>query len=318
MAKSNTKKLKINETNPFEKIIFLFGPTSVGKTNLLSKLDKNKFSVINADSIQVYKDLDIGSAKVTEDILKKIDHYLIDILDAREQFSVGKFIEEADKAVKIIHSQNKIPVISGGTAFYFKHFLYGLSDAPPSSNEVRAQVENFIQTHSLETAYAYLEQIDPISYNRINKNDKYRISRALEVYITSNKPLSSFDLPSEYRFNMKPLIIGLFREKEEMDRRLRLRFDLMIKNGLIEEIRYLKKLGAQESWPGMQGIGYKEFFLAMKTGELSVSQIGDLIVHNSKKYAKRQYTFFKSFENVNWIDAKDEDKVITLINNYIN
>ncbi|MGD1821724.1 MAG: tRNA (adenosine(37)-N6)-dimethylallyltransferase MiaA [Pleomorphochaeta sp.] len=309
--------MKTQTTNPFEKIIFLFGPTSVGKTNLLSKLDPNKFSVINADSIQVYKGLDIGSAKVTEDILKKIDHYMIDILDPREQFTVATFIEEADKAVKKIHLENKIPVISGGTAFYFKHFLYGLSNAPASSIEIRKQVETFILENSLETAYAYLEKVDPISHNRINQNDKYRISRALEVYLTCNKPLSSFDLPDTYRNDMNPLIIGLYREKEIMDKRLRLRFDIMMKDGLLDEIRYLVSHGANESWPGMQGIGYKEFFQAMKTGELTVAQVGDLIVHNSRKYAKRQYTFFKSFKNVNWMNAKDEKEILTKINDYI-
>ncbi len=317
MVKSNILKLKNPKiTNPFEKIIFLFGPTSVGKTNLLSKLDNNKFAVINADSIQVYKGLDIGSAKVTKDILNKIDHYLIDILDPREQFDVAKFIEEADKAVRIIHSQNKIPIISGGTAFYFKHFLFGLTQAPASSKQIRDEVENFINKNSLETAYAYLKSIDPISYNRINKNDKYRISRAIEVFLTCNKPLSSFDLPTSYRYDMKPLIIGLFRDKEEMNSRLKLRFDMMMQNGLLEEMRELISNGAVEKWPGMQGIGYKEFFLAKKTGELGISQIGDLIVNNSKKYAKRQYTFFKSFEDVNWINANEEEKVLNAINNY--
>jgi len=318
MVKSNTKKLKNQKTNPFNKIIFLFGPTSVGKTNLLSKLDNNKFSVINADSIQVYKGLDIGSAKVSEDILNKIDHYLIDILNPIEQFSVAKFIEEADQAVKEIHENNKIPIISGGTAFYFKHFLYGLSNAPASTIEIRDKVENFINQHSLDVAYSYLKEIDPISYNRINKNDKYRISRAIEVFLISNKPLSSFDLPKSYRYNMNPLVIGLFRDKKEMDTRMKLRFNMMMERGLLDEIRNLIANGARDDWPGMQGIGYKEFFLARKTGELSISQIGDLIVSNSKKYAKRQYTFFKSFENVNWINAKEEEKVITLITDYIN
>ena len=115
---------------------------------------------------------------------------------------------------------------------------------------------------------------------------------------------------------MDPLIIGLYRDKLEMQQRLKLRFDIMMEEGLLDEIRDLKRQGASETWPGIQGIGYKEFFLAMKTGELSISQIGSLIVHNSKKYAKRQYTFFKSFENVNWIHAKEENKIIQLINDY--
>lgn len=317
MVKLNIQnQTKIKSNNPFKKIVFLFGPTSVGKTNLLSKLNSEKYAVINADSIQVYKGLDIGSAKVSKEITDKIEHFLIDILDPREQFTVARFIEEADKAVKLIHSENKIPVISGGTAFYFKHFLYGLSQAPASNPQIRKKVENIIKNNSLSYAYELLKEVDSVSYNRINANDKYRISRALEVYFTCNKPLSSFDLPTTYRNDMNPLIIGLYRDKEEMNRRLKLRFDIMMKQGLLDEIRELKNQGASEQWPGIQGIGYKEFFLAMKTGELTVSQIGDLIVNNSKKYAKRQYTFFKSFENVNWIHAEEEDKIIKLINDY--
>ena len=319
MVKSNILKQKKNQkknNNPFEKIVFLFGPTSVGKTNLLSKLDSDKFSVINADSIQVYKGLDIGSAKVTKDVTEKINHYLIDILEPQEQFTVAKFIEEADKAVVEINKENKIPVISGGTAFYFKHFLYGLSNAPASNPQIREHVENLINSKSLEYAYNILKEVDPISYNRINKNDKYRISRALEVFYASGKPLSSFDLPSKYRNNMDPLIIGLYRDKDEMSQRLKLRFDLMMDAGLLDEIRDLNRNEAKEEWPGMQGIGYKEFFIAMKTGEYSISQIGDMIVHNSKKYAKRQYTFFKSFEDVNWIHAAKEKEIIELIENY--
>jgi len=317
MVKSNILNLKKQNSNPFKKIVFLFGPTSVGKTQLLSKLDSDKFSVINADSIQVYKGLDIGSAKVGKKILDKIDHHLIDILDPTEQFSVAKFIQEADKAVHKIHSENKIPVISGGTAFYFKHFLYGLSDAPPSDPKIREKVEKIINDNSLVFAYNLLKQVDPVTANRININDKYRISRALEVFYTCNKPLSSFDLPTTYRNNMDPLIIGLYREKEEMIARLKLRFTLMLEAGLLDEIKDLVKNNAQESWPGMQGIGYKEFFIAMKTGELTLSQIGELIVFNSKKYAKRQYTFFKSFENVVWKHAEKEDEIISLIGNYI-
>jgi len=262
------------------------------------------------------KNINIGSAKVSKDVTEKIHHYLIDILDPREQFTVAKFINEADKAVIKIHQENKIPVISGGTAFYFKHFLYGLSDAPASSIEIREKVESMINERSLSWAYSLLKEVDLVTYNRINENDKYRISRALEVYFDSGKPLSSFDLPSNYRNGIEPLIIGLFREKDEMERRLRLRYSIMVEKGLIQEIRDLVNSGANDEWPGMQGIGYKEFFIAMKSGELTNSQIGDLIIKNSKQYAKRQYTFFKSFSDVNWIHASKEEEIKRMINEY--
>lgn len=125
------------KSNAFEHSIFIFGPTGVGKTELLLDLDPQRFSVINADSIQVYRYLDIGSAKASQAVRCAIEHHLIDIRDPWQQFSVGNFIEEADKACLLIHEQGKIPVISGGTAYYFKHFLYGLSEAPPSDETIR-------------------------------------------------------------------------------------------------------------------------------------------------------------------------------------
>jgi len=261
--------------------------------------------------------LDIGSAKVSAEVMKKVPHYLIDILPPTEQFTVADFIKKADEAIVDIYNRGRIPIISGGTAFYFKHFLYGLSEAPPTDEKVRADIEKEIKSNGIESIYQILKEVDFTSYQRINPNDSYRIQRAVEVYRTCGKPLSSFSVPKTPRNNMDPLIIGLYRDNEEMAKRLKLRVNLMLQEGLLDEIKTLIREGADASWPGMQGIGYKEFFEAMKTGEQSSSQILERIVLNSKHYAKRQYTFFKSFENVNWMDAKDDEKIKILIENYL-
>lgn len=311
------KKKKLKTIQLSNKLIFLFGPTSVGKTKLLTDICKDRFSVVNADSIQVYKGLDIGSAKVSAEVMKKVPHYLIDILPPTEQFTVADFIKKADEAIVDIYNRGRIPIISGGTAFYFKHFLYGLSEAPPTDEKVRADIEKEIKSNGIESIYQILKEVDFTSYQRINPNDSYRIQRAVEVYRTCGKPLSSFSVPKTPRNNMDPLIIGLYRDNEEMAKRLKLRVNLMLQEGLLDEIKTLIREGADASWPGMQGIGYKEFFEAMKTGEQSRSQILERIVLNSKHYAKRQYTFFKSFENVNWMDAKDDEKIKILIENYL-
>ncbi|MCK9190030.1 MAG: tRNA (adenosine(37)-N6)-dimethylallyltransferase MiaA [Sphaerochaetaceae bacterium] len=311
------KKKKLKTIQLSNKLIFLFGPTSVGKTKLLTDICKDRFSVVNADSIQVYRGLDIGSAKVSAEVMKKVPHYLIDILPPTEQFTVADFIKKADEAIVDIYNRGRIPIISGGTAFYFKHFLYGLSEAPPTDEKVRADIEKEIKSNGIESIYQILKEVDFTSYQRINPNDSYRIQRAVEVYRTCGKPLSSFSVPKTPRNNMDPLIIGLYRDNEEMAKRLKLRVNLMLQEGLLDEIKTLIREGADASWPGMQGIGYKEFFEAMKTGEQSSSQILERIVLNSKHYAKRQYTFFKSFENVNWMDAKDDEKIKILIENYL-
>ena len=303
-------------SNPFEKVVFLFGPTGVGKTELLLDLDPEKFSVVNADSIQVYRYLDIGSAKASLQTRKTIPHYLIDIFDPWQQFSVGDFVMFADEACRQIHSQGKIPVVSGGTAYYFKHFLYGLSEAPPSNEQIRLRLTSEIEEKGNAWAYEKLRTIDPIAAKRIHPSDMYRVSRALEVFETSGIPLSSFSIPSVPRNGIKPLVIGLKRETEELKMRIRLRVQQMFEEGLVEEIRSLLDKGACSTWPGLQGIGYKEFFQAMENGECSLSLIADQIERNSRFYAKRQMTFFRSFTDVKWMDPSEKEPVLSLIEAY--
>ena len=305
------------KSNAFEPIIFIFGPTGVGKTELLLDLDPQRFSVINADSIQVYRHLDVGSAKASKAVRSAIEHHLIDICDPWEQFSVGNFIERADQACQMIHDQGKIPVISGGTAYYFKHFLYGLSEAPLSDENIRKSLSQRIETEGREWAYQYLQRIDPISAKRIHPSDMYRVSRALEVWETSGRPLSSYTIPTTVRNGMKPLVIGLIRESEVLRRRLNLRVQAMFDEGLVEEIRDLLKMGAQSWWPGLQGIGYREFFQAMEHGEWSRAIIADQIERNSRLYAKRQMTFFKSFADAKWFDPENKATILTEIERYL-
>jgi tRNA dimethylallyltransferase len=261
--------------------------------------------------------LDIGSAKASKDIQGKIPHYLIDIFDPWEQFSVGDFIALADKACKEIHAQGRIPVLSGGTAYYFKHFLYGLSEAPASEERVRAKVAKEVEEKGGKWAYEKLSVIDPVYADKIHPSDLYRVSRALEVFETSGRPLSSYVIPSTYRNGMQPLVLGLTREKQELKERIIARVQQMFDEGLVEEIRSLVAMGGKSDWPGLQGIGYKEFFQAMESGEASLSLIADQIARNSRSYAKRQMTFFKSFAEVNWMHPEDQDGIAQLVSDYL-
>lgn len=312
--KSTSKPLTCS--NPFESVVFLFGPTGVGKTELLLDLDPEKYSVVNADSIQVYRHLDIGSAKANTETLQAIKHYLIDVYDPWQQFSVGDFVAYADEACREIHAQGKIPVLSGGTAFYFKHFYFGLAEAPPSDEGVRQRLAEEIRVRGDAWAFERLTQVDPLSAKRIHPSDMYRVSRALEVYEGSGRPLSSYKIPSTPRNGMKPLILGLWREGDELKQRIALRVGQMFAEGLVDEIRRLVEMGASESWPGLQGIGYKEFFQARKSGEASLSMVREQIDRNSRFYAKRQMTFFKSFASVHWMNPKDKREILSLIEGY--
>ena len=315
-----------SQSNSNKKVVFLFGPTAVGKTQLLCDCFSGFGEVVNADSVQVYKHLDIGSAKADATTIAKIPHHLIDILEPWENYNVADFIRLADQACQDIWSRGKLPVVSGGTAFYFKHFLFGLSEAPKSNEEVRTQVASYIKEVGLSQAHQYLCSVDPVSGARINPNDGYRISRALEVFKASGKPLSSFELPTTPRNGMQVLSIGLCRDKEELRSRIGLRVKLMFEQGLLEEIRQLLQLGANPAWQSMQGIGYKEFLNHVWRGEseaslktlenLSSSELEAIageIEMNSIHYAKRQMTFFKSFADVNWVDPQDWGAVRRLL-----
>lgn len=312
------------------KAIFLFGPTAVGKTRLLSVFFSPFAEVVNADSVQVYKGLDVGSAKAEKEITDKIPHHLIDILEPWENYNVADFIHLADIACSGIWERGKVPVISGGTAFYFKHFLYGLSEAPQSDPQIRESVALFIKDQGLSKAYDYLKIVDPISAERINPNDSYRISRAIEVYRSCGKPLSSFALPSNPRNDMEVLSIGLFREKEELKSRIKERVDIMFSQDLVEEIKKLLKMGANPSWQSMQGIGYREFLDKVyendcetsirnleKLSEAELEEIRQSIVMNSVHYAKRQMTFFKSFSDVHWINPDDCSQLESLLKTFL-
>ena len=313
------------------KVVFLFGPTAVGKTRLLSDFFSPIGEVVNADSVQVYRGLDIGSAKAGKEITDVIPHHLIDILDPWETYNVADFIRLADKACSDIWSRGKLPVISGGTAFYFKHFMYGLSEAPQSDPEIRNSVQLFIRDQGLKKAHDYLKIVDPVSASRINENDSYRISRAIEVYRQCGKPLSSFALPTKPRNDMRILSIGLKREKEELNARIRQRVDIMFDQRLVNEIKNLMEMGATPSWQSMQGIGYSEFMdvlfdpvygdLLKTIDELTsedIASIRDKIVMDSIHYAKRQMTFFRSFADVKWIDADDMAGLEEAINSFVN
>ena len=309
--------MKSNIPSKKNKIIFLFGPTASGKTQLVEDFFSNGFQIINADSVKVYRYLDIGSAKPSLELLNKIKHYNVDILDPWQQFTVGEFIKNSDKAVEEIYSLGDIPLVTGGTAFYFKHFLYGLSEAPTADEKIRSKVNDMLLTLGVEKLYERLKEVDPISGAKININDSYRITRALEVYYQTGRPLSSFTLPSKVRNNMDPLIIGLDRDRKELYERIDKRVDLMFEEGLVEEIKKLKRMGGSLLWPALGAIGYREFFDASKSGEATIKIIKDKIKTASRRYAKRQLTFFRSFENVNWIHPDNRAKLSELLNAYL-
>ena len=259
--------------------------------------------------MQVYKHLDIGSAKPTNEYVKKIPHHLISIIEPKEQFSVGDFVRESDKLASDIYRRGKIPVISGGTAFYFKNFIYGLPKLPTIDPEIRSQLNLDLKNNGLERLYQRLLELDPLAAKEINPKDTYRITRALEVFMESGKSILSFKQGSQPRNEYSFLIIGLKRDRTELYNRIDRRVDIMFEDGLLNEFKSLYSMGLAPNDPGMKGIGYSEFFQMMQAGCWKFEDLKDEIRKNSRRYAKRQITFFNSFSDVLWVDPDD---IVTL------
>lgn len=297
-------------------VICLFGPTAVGKTDFLLSFEKT-CEIINADSMQVYKFMNIGTAKADDEIRNKIPHHLIDICDIKEQFDTGKFVEHADRLCREIRERKKIPLLSGGTAFYFINFINGLPQTPRSNPEIKQKYINLCDQSGSTVLWKQLEEIDPETAARLSPNDKNRVIRALEVFETSGKPLSSFK-PGKGRFDLYDFFIcGLRMDRSELYRRIDKRVDIMFEYGLEAEVNELLKRGYSFDDPGFQGIGYKEFrgFLTgNQTDRKSLDLLKKEIAKNSRRYAKRQITFFNKIENTLWYSPDQSDQLKEDIN----
>ena len=233
----------------------------------------------------------------------------MDIRFPWEQYNSGDFCKDAERLIKEINERGNIPLITGGTAYYFKQLLYGPSSTPESNPKTREEIQRTIDDIGLDKAYEMLMSLDMEAAKKIDKNDRYRISRALEVIKDTGRPLSSFPVSDTLREDIDFVIIGLKREKKELEDRIRKRVDIMFDSGAVREMKALLSMGANLSWPGMQGIGYREWFNAMESGEVNISIIKDMIIRSSIKYAKRQMTFFSSFSDTLWFSPNDTEEI---------
>ncbi|MDR2729665.1 MAG: tRNA (adenosine(37)-N6)-dimethylallyltransferase MiaA [Treponema sp.] len=291
-------------------VLIFFGPTASGKTKILFEIfNSNEAEVVCADSMQVYRGMDIGTAKPSLDERSRLPHHLIDIRDPREQFNAGDFVRLADEACADIASRGKLPVVSGGTGFYLKNFIMGLSEAPPSDTRIRVRLKQELRENGAAALMRELSVSDPVSAGRIHINDEYRLLRALEVS-RLGRPLSSYGLHSKntrngYRF----VVVGLSRPRNELYSRINLRCEEMFERGLEREVKTLFEAGYTPNDPGIRAIGYREFFTDDENGWKLLQDskgVKALIAQNSRRYAKRQITFFASIPDVKWIEcAKD-------------
>lgn len=282
-------------------LVFVFGPTGVGKTRFLTEDLPPGFEVVAVDSIQVYRGLDIGSAKPTALELAAVPHHLIDIRDPNQGFDVGDFVTEARAAIQSIASRGRVPVLSGGTAFYFQNLLLGLPETPPSTPETRLEAARFFHTVGEAGLRRALTEVDAVSARRIQSGDAYRLQRAWEVWLLSGRPLSSYGRSGAYPGPV--FVAGLDRPRDELYARIEARVDAMIEAGLEDEVRRLVATWGEDA-PAFKGIGYAEW-LGWLRGEGSLDEVRGAIVLHSRHYAKRQLTFFRSLPGVGWYNADD-------------
>lgn len=270
--------------------------------------------------MQVYRGLDIGTAKPPEGLLSRIPHHLVDICEPEEQFHVGRFVEEANRLIPEIEGRGRLPVVSGGTAFYFRSLIYGLPGTPEATPETREQLQRRLEQEGLEALYAELREVDPESAERIEANDRYRILRALEVYLESGYPRSAFPPQREPRDDLEFLAVGLYREREHLYRRIDERVEQMFGAGLPREVGALVRAGYGPATPAMRAIGYREFFRYADREELESGRLGPgvretilrEIQKNSRRYAKRQITFFSRLPAVRWLEPGEEKELFRL------
>jgi tRNA dimethylallyltransferase len=266
---------------------------------LFSVLDA-RFEVVNADSMQVYRHMDIGTAKPSADDLRRLPHHLVSVVDPSEQFNAGRFVTEAERLIPDIAGRGRVAVVSGGTAFYITSLLYGMPEAPAVDASTRERLRVLERDSGHETLYRILQERDPEAAERIHPNDRYRVMRALEVIEGTGRSLFSFRWPRTPRPDMRFLLIGLERPRDELYRRIDQRVESMFDRGLLGEVKALLARGYGTADPGMRGIGYREL-LEMRSGCETISAARERISQSTRRYAKRQLTFFHAVPEVSWM-----------------
>ena len=288
-------------------IICIAGPTASGKTALAVALAKElNGEVVSCDSMQVYKRMDIGTAKPTPEEMQGIPHHMIDVAEPWEDFSVGRYCEMAAPIVDDIISRGKTAIIAGGTGLYMDSLIRGSAFAPFPSTGVRERLEAQADAEGMEAMLSRLRAVDPDSAARLHLSDRKRIIRALEVFLETGETITAHNrktqaVPPRYT----PLWLGLdFSERGELYRRIDLRVGKMLEMGLIEEIQSLLDSGIPEKATAMQAIGYKEFVDALD-GRCTIEEAADQVRQSSRRYAKRQLTWFRRNQRMHWIIRKD-------------
>jgi tRNA dimethylallyltransferase len=304
--------------------IFIMGPTASGKTALACDFfDRLNCELISVDSALVYKDMNIGTAKPTEDELAKYPHHLIDIRDPSDPYSAADFRNDAMRLMASITARGKIPVLVGGTMLYFKFLLEGSAKLPNADEKIRGDIEKLVIEHGKHFIHELLQKVDPVSAARLNPNDPQRVQRAYEVFLVSGKTLTQHWLEQEEQplpYNVIQFAIAP-QERKVLHERIELRFNQMIEQGLVEEVTALHRRGdLREDLPAIRAVGYRQMWDFLES-RIDFDEMVFRGVVATRQLAKRQLTWLRSWGSLNWLDSLDSErtsKALEVLNQNIN
>ncbi|OPH47193.1 tRNA (adenosine(37)-N6)-dimethylallyltransferase MiaA [Paenibacillus ferrarius] len=288
------------------KLLVLLGPTAVGKTKLSLEIAQQfGCEIISGDSMQVYRGMDIGTAKASEAEQKLVPHHLIDIHDPSYPFSAAEFQERVKDLIMDIHSRGKIPFIVGGTGLYIESVCYNYQFTDVSMDEAfRQEQEAFALSNGDEALHQRLREIDPGSADRLHANDRRRVIRALEIYHVSGETMSTHLASQKKESPYELCIIGLTMDRALLYKRIEERIDAMMQEGLLEEVESLLAAGCPKQAISMQALGYKEIVSYLE-GDMSLEAAVTLLKRDTRRYAKRQLSWFRHMKDIHWVDVTD-------------
>jgi tRNA dimethylallyltransferase len=303
-------------------LVVIVGPTAVGKTDTaIIVAQKIGGEIISADSMQIYRHMDIGTAKPNRDEMKGIKHYMIDIVNPEEEFSVADFQRIAKAYIEDINKRGKLPIVVGGTGLYINSLVYNLDFTETISDpELRENLRELARERGNEYLHEMLKRVDPEAAEKLHPNDIKRIIRALEVYHCSGKPMSQYHRTikkEEVPYDLA--MVGLRMNRKDLYRRIEQRVDKMIEEGLVEEVRELLDRGCTRDMTSMQGLGYKEI-IGYLEGEYSLEEAVSILKRDTRRFAKRQFTWFGRDDRIFWIDVEkysSREEIADLIVKYV-
>ena len=299
---------------PANTVLFLMGPTASGKTDLAIKISQKINSrLISVDSALIYQGMDIGTAKPDTETLKAHPHFLIDICKPSDTYSAQDFVNDATHQIELAFSQNKLPILVGGTSFYFNALEHGLSDLPESTSESREKYNQLVKAKGLDVLYQSLQKIDPIAAQRIHANDSQRITRALEVFDISGKTLTELQGKKQGGLNCVIKKIILMPDRSELHQRIETRFHLMMEQGFMEEVRVLKTNTAlHQDLPSIRCVGYRQAWQFLNN-EIDETEMIERSIIATRQLCKRQSTWLRSETQGLKLKTADIEKAVNFI-----